>query len=360
MNISARLHAAIADLYGGVFREPFADFKQRSMERLRNVIPFDSGVWASGMTSTNTVSSLTLVDHDPSLLLSYALNWQTHDLVRAAAVANPGVAYRYEDLMSLAEYRQTAIYREFTSLAGIEHTLGTVQNDPAADVGELIFLFRKDRAAPFTDEERDLAQLIAPHMVGAWRQRQIAHDYEAAMAGASPWPVVGVQAVIDDSGFIHASDDEFGLAIRTTFPDWRGPNIPTSAMGVLTSADGAVSAGGLDFSLVRGEQRHILAVARSDREERLTRAETRVAALFADGQTHSQIARRLGVSQSTVRNQIAAIYRKLDIHSKAELARLMPAARRLSAQGRDADDYRIGSGPRGSYGDRPRHPRHTI
>ena len=32
----------------------------------------------------------------------------------------------------------------------------------------------------------------------------------------------------------------------------------------------------------------------------------------------------LGVRPATVRNQLTSIYRKLDIHSKAELARLFP------------------------------------
>jgi DNA-binding NarL/FixJ family response regulator len=53
-------------------------------------------------------------------------------------------------------------------------------------------------------------------------------------------------------------------------------------------------------------------------------AERRVAVLYAEGRTNAQIASALGVTSSTVRNQISAAYRKLDIHSKAELARRIP------------------------------------
>jgi DNA-binding CsgD family transcriptional regulator len=54
----------------------------------------------------------------------------------------------------------------------------------------------------------------------------------------------------------------------------------------------------------------------------LTPAERRVADLFAQGVSHATVAQRLGVSASTVRNQLSSIYRKLDIHSKVELVRL--------------------------------------
>jgi FixJ family two-component response regulator len=40
---------------------------------------------------------------------------------------------------------------------------------------------------------------------------------------------------------------------------------------------------------------------------------------------HKQIARELGVSHHTVRNQLAHLYRKLDLHNKASLAQYLAA-----------------------------------
>jgi DNA-binding NarL/FixJ family response regulator len=51
----------------------------------------------------------------------------------------------------------------------------------------------------------------------------------------------------------------------------------------------------------------------------LSRSERRVATLYAQGLMHSEIALQLGVSGSTVRNQIAAAYRKLGVNSKVAL-----------------------------------------
>ena len=51
----------------------------------------------------------------------------------------------------------------------------------------------------------------------------------------------------------------------------------------------------------------------------LSRRERTVAELYASGKSHKEIARELDVSPSTVRNHIAAIYRKLGINNKARL-----------------------------------------
>jgi DNA-binding CsgD family transcriptional regulator len=55
----------------------------------------------------------------------------------------------------------------------------------------------------------------------------------------------------------------------------------------------------------------------------LAPAELNVADRFAKGMTHSEIASQLDISPHTVRNQIAQVYQKLGIHSKAELVRVM-------------------------------------
>jgi DNA-binding CsgD family transcriptional regulator len=55
----------------------------------------------------------------------------------------------------------------------------------------------------------------------------------------------------------------------------------------------------------------------------LTAAEQRVAALAAEGMTKSRIAAALFVSPKTVDTHLTNVYRKLGIHTRAELARLM-------------------------------------
>lgn len=51
----------------------------------------------------------------------------------------------------------------------------------------------------------------------------------------------------------------------------------------------------------------------------LTKAEAAVAVLVLEGRSDAEIAAVRGVSKRTVANQIAAVFRKLDVRSRVEL-----------------------------------------
>jgi DNA-binding CsgD family transcriptional regulator len=55
----------------------------------------------------------------------------------------------------------------------------------------------------------------------------------------------------------------------------------------------------------------------------LTPQERRVALGLADGQSTTEIARRMSIQQATLRGYIKAVYRKLGVHSRTELVRLL-------------------------------------
>ena len=55
----------------------------------------------------------------------------------------------------------------------------------------------------------------------------------------------------------------------------------------------------------------------------LSPAEREVALLAVQGATNAAIARRRGTSDRTVANQLAAVFEKLGVHSRAELAALL-------------------------------------
>ena len=57
------------------------------------------------------------------------------------------------------------------------------------------------------------------------------------------------------------------------------------------------------------------------REQGLTAAELRVAALVAEGQTNKEVAASLFLSEKTVETHLSHVYAKLGVRSRAELAR---------------------------------------
>jgi DNA-binding NarL/FixJ family response regulator len=58
----------------------------------------------------------------------------------------------------------------------------------------------------------------------------------------------------------------------------------------------------------------------------LTASELRVARLAADGMTNREIAQALFLTEKTIEVHLTSSYRKLDIGSRTQLARALPAA----------------------------------
>lgn len=319
--IQGQVHHAIAAIYDGVYGIPIAGFQQFALGRIGSAVPFDSAVWINGVSEADQVHSCLLVGQEPDLIERYMADYAGIDLVRNHAVRTPGRAFRIEDTMPLVLYRSHAAYHEFWRPRGIEHAMAITATDPISQLMEMVVLWRADAEQPFSDADRSALEGIAPHAIAAWRHRQLAQLHE--LGGAQP---AGLQlrvrgnAVCDSSGIIYASDPHFNTTLRSCFGGWQGPALPEPVRMMVRAGTEKMHLAGLDFMLTPGTPRNLLTVSTAT-DSGLTAAERRVVALYADGCTHAQIAMQLGVTSSTVRNQISAAYRKLDVHSKAELAR---------------------------------------
>ena len=58
----------------------------------------------------------------------------------------------------------------------------------------------------------------------------------------------------------------------------------------------------------------------------LTASELRVARIAAEGLTNREIAQSLFLTEKTIEVHLTRVYRKLDIHSRSQLARALAAA----------------------------------
>lgn len=318
------IHRTIAAIYDGVFSIPLADLQHFALGQINMVLPFDSAVWINGVDHEDQIHSCVLVNQPPTLIEKYMAEYAGIDLVRKHAVRAPGRAFRIEDTMAMALWHAHPAYRECWQPAGIEHAIAIAALDPISQLMELIVLWRADLAQPFAVAEIGLLEALAPHAVAAWRHRQLAHLHEHAANRPEVHLGVRGNAVCDNNGSIYASDRLFNTTMQQQFPGWHGPRLPEAVSALLKTGRANHKLAGLDFSITFGEARSLMSISCSA-DIPLTPAELRVAALYAAGQTHAQIARVLGITSSTVRNQIASSYRKLEIHSKAELARRIPA-----------------------------------
>jgi DNA-binding CsgD family transcriptional regulator len=324
LSVPKPVQLAVAELYRGVFSLPFEVFKDTTLRRLQAVLRFDSAVWGSGVYSTNEMLSLSYVNQSVAQLMAYATTWQQHDVVRAAIVANPGRAFRNEDVVPLERYHQTPIYLEYMKPEGFVHAIGIVERDEVADFGYILYLMRADLDDAFTEDDVALLEHLSPHLMAAWRQSQIAHHYRTAANGAAAgFHAHEGYAVADLQGVVLAAGEDFCTALRTVAPTWLGPKFPAELKPLLDGERPSLILGDYEFTVQRANDRNLFAVAARAGTLGLTPAETRVAGLYAGGMTRQDIATQLGVSASTIRNQLSSVYLKLDVHSKIDLARAL-------------------------------------
>lgn len=313
----------IADLYDGVFQIEFENFRLFALEQSSRIVARDRMLWGTGVRATQTILNITLINLDPGGLLKYQSKYAHNDVLLVHALENPGVPVRYEDLGP--DGRQITISgAEDGSLDDLfAQIMVTCSRDPNTDLSEILAQYRDDPQRVFTDGEREDQRLLFPHMVAAWRHRQLLRLYEESK-GEPLGHAYGERgnAVVNADGMLEAADSLFSQMILARFPTWKGPFLPSPVAAMLTSSANSSVIDGLEFKLTRGDARHILSVSQVRGADALTPAERRVADLFAEGHSYALVAKRLGVSKSTVRNQISAVYRKLDIHSKVELVRV--------------------------------------
>jgi DNA-binding CsgD family transcriptional regulator len=319
------VNEVIATLYESAFQAPFDTFQNFTFGVASDVLPFDSAAWMVGVHELDQLNSACYYKRPPIDVPRYLERYGAADGVRNFSANDPGTPYRIEDTIDLETYRALPIYLEAGVAGGIEHAMGITLCEPVTGLFDFIVLYRADRACPFSDADRLYFGLLAPHMAAAWRHRQIVGLFEQSKGA-----VIGemaskrIHAVVDDFGAVYAADPDFPAALNDAFDGWTGNKLPEAVRKFVASEERKATLAGLDFVINRSANRHILSIhGGSANAALISEGELRTARLFADGHKHHQIAQHLGISHHTVRNQLANVYRKLDIHSKLELVRAL-------------------------------------
>ncbi len=128
-----------------------------------------------------------------------------------------------------------------------------------------------------------------------------------------------VSGLISMDGTIDIADARFFDMLESEWPELAPDSMPQIALEYLQQ--GKVFRGKqIEISMVTQHGFNVCRIRSVHAQETLTPREFVVARRFAAGMSHKQIARELGVSHHTIRNQLAHLYRKLNLHDKEELA----------------------------------------
>ncbi|WP_225770169.1 helix-turn-helix transcriptional regulator [Inquilinus sp. Marseille-Q2685] len=297
----------VTDLHR-IGREGDGSLPAWGFDRLRAILGFDCAWygWARfepGRTIVQASSTLDL----PGDFARFWATIENQDLVARSLRETPGGVRTYDRGQPV----QTDGMIELAERYRIRKWASAMHSRPNRTTVFFASIYRGD-AAEWDDDDLHFLQGAVDHIflaVQASQRREAAAD-RAALP-------------VDPSGFAHLGLEASEGLLKSVRPGWAGERLPGPPRGLLQrpgtvtlKSEGIVvhcerdDAGGL-------MQLKLNAIADLDR---LTRREREVALLLAAGATHKQAAQALGSAPATIRNQIQAIYEKLGIRSRAELA----------------------------------------
>ena len=166
------------------------------------------------------------------------------------------------------------------------------------------------------------SQSDAAHLHGLWthlsralvlnrtrhhQRKSLEHDKDAAASG-----------LISMEGQIQIADARFYELLDHEWPIISPESLPEIAMEVLRA--GKVFRGEkIEITLIQRNGFNRCRIIPIKNLELLSPREFVIARRFSNGMSHKKIARELGISHHTVRNQLAHTYRKLNVHDKVSL-----------------------------------------
>lgn len=297
------------------------EFQARALERVRDVIDFDSAFWAlmGNVEGPPEFLHYCLIDQPESMVADYA------EVAHLDEVSHRNIAAPRESLVSSIDELSSCAegpLRDYVDKYGIRHILSTYVPDTLlSGLHQVVCFWRSRSDRPFLERERRLKQALTPHLVEALRQSR---RLEIQRALLHSWEEKHSTALVDRQGILHHAEERFLELLVRNWPDWRGAKLPTALVERLVLDDS------WEYHIRTGLIRcaplgdaYLLVGSETDELAALSKRELQIAEHFAAGLTYREIAEQLSISPATVRNHIAHVYRKLGIRSKSELGRFL-------------------------------------
>jgi DNA-binding CsgD family transcriptional regulator len=299
---------------------PIDSFQDAALNLLKPIVPFDSAIWGTAAMTDKGVDIHLMHLHRGTPEMAQAFELVKHEHPAGSwSVAREIAA---EGVHSPAAFGASE-YREFLRRFGHKNVFISQEVDLKTKVLHSISLYRSDKDAHCTPGERRIVETLRPHFMQALALNRARHLEKLAA------PIPGLRqglALANLRGVLYQADAQFDTLLREEWAGWQDGLLPLPFMDHLLSGKAEF----LGRTLVlRGHAEHGLLFCRARPRclaDALTARERDIAGRVAQGQTYKEIAQDLSRSPATVRNQIQAIYTKLEV---SNIAALIEAVRPL-------------------------------
>ncbi|MGD8430294.1 MAG: helix-turn-helix transcriptional regulator [Ectothiorhodospiraceae bacterium] len=285
-------------------------FQWTMLDHLHELLPYDYAAWGGGEAEDRQVTEVVVANQSQRLLTRWPEVGHL-DGFCDITLRHLNRTFTFDDV---PDYRRGVAYNEHWRTFDVRHMMSTIMAEPADGYVSFLGLCNGDAARPFTESQRALKQMLMPHISEALRlNRRMA-------LGNEPDPDEG-RAIVNRAGWILASHGAFAALAREEWGAGFGPRLPVD-FGYDGQSTGDWCGRHIQVRYRRIGDYLLLTARPRSKLDRLPPRSREAAELYAEGLTHKEVARRLGISPETVRKHLALAYERLGVSSKTALAEL--------------------------------------
>ncbi len=319
---SGNIDEFISHLYRSAPRIAPEYYREWALEQLAQVIAFDAAFWGTGNLQTEQFHYISQLGLDPfygeRLVETLPLN-----PIRKGILENLGAPVDMSDVYPDRQFYQSELYQQLFKPYGIERILGAGHADQRSGLYTLLSLYRFDRNHRFSADERQLHHRLIYHLIAAASHAFFLHlqfNHRTQQDHAA--------AICDRKGCFHEAQPQFLHFLTEYFPHRQSMALPFQ----LPDVGHAIEENGLIISSQPLGELFIVSIRMAGPLDLLTDRESEIVQLVCSGLSFKEAAKTLDLAPSTVSNHLYRIYDKLGISSRTELAKLVGATVKHSAE----------------------------
>ena len=300
---------------------PPQDLLHQALQTLRGLVPFESAWWGevsageSGAGGEAQAAPRNWLHGSIGLARGFADEWNALAAVDDFALQSMrrlGEVIRERDVVGMAPEDPQVV--AFSERHGLYHCMALTAELPHSGLMFFVSVYRPQTRTEFTDAETVLFGEFVLHLLQHWHHRLQRLQHESPRR---PWDSF---ALAQPTGELLFAGLRISQALRAACPDWTGTRLPPAVVQALPGAP---------CNLVLGKACRLrlepcgplvaLSIASRQHKQALAPRELSVAMLYAQGQSHKDIAATLGLTPATVRTYLRTAYAALGVRNKLEL-----------------------------------------
>ncbi|WP_028080359.1 helix-turn-helix transcriptional regulator [Solimonas soli] len=304
----------IARLYRSGLQIPAGQFREWALAQLARVVPCDGALWGTGTASQLRFHSVTVHGLPPEFPQQLVTTTAINPII-PALLQNLDTPVDMQQVFPDAEFFSSELYRSTFAPYGIHRILSTGHLDRRSGLYSLLTLYRKDRAAPFSEQDKLRQKRAIYHLFNA-----ASHSFFLHLARTyADRPADSAGAVVDATGTFHEAQPRFLDLLDDRLPKREAQRLPFP----MPAPGETVAHLDLMVRCERLSDLFLIIIWPAGPLDRLTAREREIVHCVAQGLSFKQAAKKIGVAPSTVANHLYRVYRKLGVYSRTELANLV-------------------------------------